>query len=503
MAVRLPDPRQQLFGVNGEPLAFGKMYTYEAGTSTPLATFTDADETGANPNPVELDASGWADVFWSENILYRVVVEDSVGNVLYTVDDFGGSSGGGGGGTSGGFGAATTIASATATDLGSISSHFAVITGTTTITSFGSSANINSPIYLVRVQSAGLEIEFNSNILNPWMRDITTTQNDYFLIEYLGSSSWKIYAYFRGTGTIDTLGVTVYGNTSSGGTISLGEDSDNGTNTVSIQAPSTVTSDKVQTLQDANGTIALMGNISTSYSGLVIVNNSGTPNTQVDVDANFVGLSDTSGNSIKALSVNLTINCATTGANGLDTGVLANNTWYYVYVISDGSTVAGLMSLSATAPTMPGSYTYKARVGAFRTGGSATFLRIRQMGNIAQYVVATGSTTPNMPILASGTAGSPTTPTWVAVPVGSFVPSTASCIDVFLHYPSTSSAAQAAPNNAYGSYQSITNPPPVYTANGASTATGRGQMVLQTTDIYWASTGANNSLFCVGWVDNL
>jgi hypothetical protein len=60
----------------------------------------------------------------------------------------------------------------------------------------------------------------------------------------------------------------------------------------------------------------------------------------------------------------LTADITAGGANGLDTGAEAADTWYSVWVIAkaDG-TVASLLSLSATAPTMPATYLYKRRVG--------------------------------------------------------------------------------------------------------------------------------------------
>lgn len=55
----------QFFDDNGDPLAGGKLYTYEAGTSTPKATYTDAGGGTPNANPVVLDAAGRATVFLS------------------------------------------------------------------------------------------------------------------------------------------------------------------------------------------------------------------------------------------------------------------------------------------------------------------------------------------------------------------------------------------------------------------------------------------------------
>jgi hypothetical protein len=50
---------QRFFDDNGEPLAGGKLYSYEAGTLTPLTTYTDQAGTVANSNPVILDANGY------------------------------------------------------------------------------------------------------------------------------------------------------------------------------------------------------------------------------------------------------------------------------------------------------------------------------------------------------------------------------------------------------------------------------------------------------------
>lgn len=72
----------------------------------------------------------------------------------------------------------------------------------------------------------------------------------------------------------------------------------------------------------------------------------------------------------------VTINAAVNGANGLDTGALANSTWYYVYVIGDSSgknAAAGLVSTNATQPIMPSGYDMVRLVGYWVTDGSAHF----------------------------------------------------------------------------------------------------------------------------------
>lgn len=208
-------------------------------------------------------------------------------------------------------------------------------------------------------------------------------------------------------------------------------------------------------------------------------------------------------------AVALTIAGTASGvANGLDTGALAASTWYSLWVIWNGTTVAGLMSLSATAPTLPSGYTHKARVGWIRTDGTANKypLSFLQYGRQVQYKVAAGSNLAALPIMASGTVGAPTTPTWVAIGVASFVPSTANRINVAVGGQfSTGSAVICAPNNSYGSVSSTTNPPPFSrTAANAEVDVRTGYMTLESANIYWASgSSAGAFVACNGWEDNL
>lgn len=77
---------QKFFDSNGNALAGGKLYSYQAGTSTPLATYTDETAGTPNPNPVILDSSGQASVWVGANA-YKFILQDSLGNVIRTVDN--------------------------------------------------------------------------------------------------------------------------------------------------------------------------------------------------------------------------------------------------------------------------------------------------------------------------------------------------------------------------------------------------------------------------------
>lgn len=110
---------------------------------------------------------------------------------------------------------------------------------------------------------------------------------------------------------------------------------------------------------------------------LVAQNNAVTPTVAVDVAADEVLLKDDIGLPFLATAVAVTANIGTAGVNGLDTGVLAAGTWYYIWVIYNPTTatLAALLSISATAPTMPADYTFKALVGSVHAGiqaGSTT-----------------------------------------------------------------------------------------------------------------------------------
>lgn len=87
--------RQRFFDSNGDPLAGGKLYSYEAGTTTPLATYTDQSGSTANTNPIILDASGEADVWVDAAVAYKFVLHDSSDVEQWTTDNVGGASGSG------------------------------------------------------------------------------------------------------------------------------------------------------------------------------------------------------------------------------------------------------------------------------------------------------------------------------------------------------------------------------------------------------------------------
>lgn len=82
----IPTPVMQFFDSNGDPLVGGKVYTYAAGTSTPLATYTDQGGATPNANPVILDSRGEAAI-WFGGSSYKLVLKTSVDVLIWTADN--------------------------------------------------------------------------------------------------------------------------------------------------------------------------------------------------------------------------------------------------------------------------------------------------------------------------------------------------------------------------------------------------------------------------------
>jgi len=84
----------QFFDNNGVILTGGKIYTYEAGTTTPLATYTSSSGNTAHTNPIVLDSAGRVPnggEIWNALQLYKFVLKTSNDVLLATYDNVGSS----------------------------------------------------------------------------------------------------------------------------------------------------------------------------------------------------------------------------------------------------------------------------------------------------------------------------------------------------------------------------------------------------------------------------
>jgi hypothetical protein len=88
-----PAPIQTFFNASGQPCASCKLYTFSAGTSTPLATYTSSALNSPHANPIVLDAlgrpssGGTAYPIYLSPRGYKFELRTSAGTVLWTADN--------------------------------------------------------------------------------------------------------------------------------------------------------------------------------------------------------------------------------------------------------------------------------------------------------------------------------------------------------------------------------------------------------------------------------
>jgi len=138
----------QNFDNNGNPLAGGKVYTYEAGTSTPKATYTDSGGLTANANPVILDSAGRAAI-WLGDGGYKFILKTAADVTIDTEDNIGGTA-------STAFGAVVYDISANTLVVDTYANALLVCTGTITLT-LPAVSGINEGFYfIVRNDGSGV-----------------------------------------------------------------------------------------------------------------------------------------------------------------------------------------------------------------------------------------------------------------------------------------------------------------------------------------------------------
>ena len=77
----------QVFTDDGDFGVGYKLYTYEAGTTTPKAVYTDEDCTVAASNPVVFDSRGEATIYYADE--YKFILKTDADVTIWTVDNVG------------------------------------------------------------------------------------------------------------------------------------------------------------------------------------------------------------------------------------------------------------------------------------------------------------------------------------------------------------------------------------------------------------------------------
>lgn len=81
----------QFFDNSGNVLTGGKLYTYSAGTTTPVATYTTVSGNVSHANPIVMDSAGrvpsGGEIWLADSTSYKFVLKDSNDVLLATWDN--------------------------------------------------------------------------------------------------------------------------------------------------------------------------------------------------------------------------------------------------------------------------------------------------------------------------------------------------------------------------------------------------------------------------------
>lgn len=300
MATFLGLPLVQYFDSNGDPLSGGKLHTYEVGTTTNKATYpTVADAlagTNANANPVILDSRGEATVVISGDT--KLVLKDSNDVTIWTQDNVveGGNVFDANGNELLEF---TTVASAVnhigignaatgnspiiraegEADTGIIFDNEAgeeilildSVASSVNELTIKSAATGNSPIIAATGEDdTGIKFENKAGEEILILDSIASSVNEFTVKSAATGANPELSAtgddanigldlQSKGTGTFNLLGTA-----DQEARLTLAEDTSNGTNTVSINAPSSIASNRTVSLPDTDISTFLVQRVSTT-----------------------------------------------------------------------------------------------------------------------------------------------------------------------------------------------------------------------------------------------
>jgi len=198
-------PLRYIINTDGTPLTGGTVSAFEAGTTTPKQLFTNKADATAGTNgslSVTLGASGSIIVWFDDDTLVKLVIKDADGAVVPngTIDNISGefdltSSSLTLGGVLN-LAKSTDLASATTTNIATgISGNYVLITGTTTITAFGT---VQAGAERLVEFASTLTLTHNAtSLILPDGVNIVTAVGDIARMVSLGSGNWKCIQYIR------------------------------------------------------------------------------------------------------------------------------------------------------------------------------------------------------------------------------------------------------------------------------------------------------------------
>lgn len=403
----------QFFDDNGDPLSGGLLYVYAAGTTTPVTTYTTVLGTVNNTNPIVLDAAGRTpnEIWVNGGVLYKFTLRTSLGVLIGTYDNI------------------------PAIDDPTVFNNLITVTGTNTLTGTSVppiSGYVTGATYsFIPLNTNTGAVTIDIDLLGA--KEITYDQSTSLsagalqagkmaLIEYDGTRFQLVNSFVTGqipdgSITVAKLAADTRSDVASATTISLtalspatrniritGSTGPIGTFTVAAGfdyfvvfsgAPTITNSASIVTNTNADiivnpGDSCIIR--STAANVVEILNfTRALPFLRGYIDGLVMSTAGSSAtmsvaagqatNSTNVVMLNLAASISKTtsawavgtGNGGIDTGSIANSTWYYFYLIRrpDTGVVDVIFSTSASSPTLPTNYTQYRYIGAGLTNGSA------------------------------------------------------------------------------------------------------------------------------------
>lgn len=246
-----------------------------------------------------------------------------------------------------------------------------------------------------------------------------------------------------------------------------------------------------------------------SVVNLVLGPNAVGPGSFVDLSADEAVLVDTNGISIKHRAIAVSFGINVIGAGGVDVSAATANAEYYLWLISNGTLVDVVgHKTNMNAPTMPAGYTFKKFVGWAKTNASGSLYRIVQKGDIGAYIQGAGLPVSSV-IIQDGAIGSTNavTPNLGPVSWAGLAPLNAKSLLLAVTNRYTGAGPHdviIAPNNDWeGTNRGpFGNAGMVYPAWLRLDDTGTnmmGEIVPESTSIYYAGSGAGAAVAMMGW----
>lgn len=353
MSQRFFFPREQVFSNLGAIGAGYKLYTFITGTSTPSPTYSNVDLDVENTNPLVANSAGrFGDIFVDDLSLYKAILSDENGP-----DD-----------------PTDPITPIWSTDPVNPQT-FTIEDFDPRPTSFWGTTTGTSSVYNL--------------VADPIVTQYLDTQTFFFSV-HIDNLADATLTYVDGGAALDLVKsdgagglIPVENDDLLAGTTLIARNNGVSVEILNPQKPylDAVNFTTFKATTTTVGVVYLTSPITTSY----------TNGSTVAFSGGSFQFSDGSGQRIASAWSKTTGAFAIGNNNGaLDTGSVANNTFYHAYAIYNPTTEVSdyLFSASATSPTLPSGYTRYSKIvnGQFLTDGSANILSFIKQGTVTYFV---------------------------------------------------------------------------------------------------------------------